>query len=442
MSDWQEEYKNKFVSVKEAAGMVKSGDRVFISPVNDPPALSAALAARKNELKNVEITLSGVPASDAGWYDPSLEDVFPLTVFFAGSLARRRLDVRAADFTPFIFSLYSKPWEDKRETAGQWDWFFQVVSPPDKYGYCSYGNMIWHKKSMRVGGSYKKTIAEVDANQIRTFGDNSIHVSEIDYFVENTKPRPAPVFTLEITDLSRTIAGYVSSLVRDGDTIQLGTGTVTDALAVVGAFDDKHDLGIHTEMTSHGMVDLVKRGVVTGKHKTIHPGKVVASCFWPEPGALDYVDMNPVFELYDVDYVNDVRTISSHDNMVAINTAIGIDFTGQIAVESIGPRLWSAPGGQMEFALGALYSKGGRYIVCLASTATVKGKTVSRIMPQLEAGTMLTIPRSLTDYVVTEYGIARLLGKSQRQRANELISIAHPDFRADLKKAAQKLFYQ
>ncbi|MDO8491046.1 MAG: acetyl-CoA hydrolase/transferase C-terminal domain-containing protein [Dehalococcoidia bacterium] len=437
--DWQDEYKSKLITAAEAAAMIKSGDKVLIPPVSDPPALSFALAARKNDLRNVEITMGGVPAHDAGWYNHGDEASFPLNVYFTGNLTRRMLDAKRADFVPFTYSVMGKPLREMRPDRKQWDWFLQVFSPPDKYGYCTYGNQIWWRKSMK--GACKKIIGEIDANQIRTYGENYIHISEIDYFVENTQPRPEPVLPLEIFDHSQPIADYVSTLVNDGDTLQMGTGTATDAMMLLGAFDNKHDLGVHTEVTTHGMIDLVKKGVITGKRKTINTGKVTATCFWPEPGALDYVDMNPMFELYDVSYTNNPRVIASYDNMVSINTVLTIDLSGQIVNDSIGPRMWSAPGGQLDFCLGATYSKGGRYIAVLPSTVEVKGQRKSRIVPQLDSGSYVMIPRVLTDIVVTEFGIARLLNKSYRERANELIAIAHPDFRAELKKAAQKLHY-
>lgn len=289
-------------------------------------------------------------------------------------------------------------------------------------------------------------LAEVNKNLIRTYGDNFIHVSEIDYFVEHTPSGRMPG-TTDLLGRRSTGPGereekinqYVSSIIRDGDCLEIGVGGTAEWLLRLGAFNDKQDLGWHSENTPPGVVGLVRSGVITGECKTNHKGKVVATaCGGSSKEDMDFINMNPLFELYESDYVLDPRVIAANDNVVAINSAVAIDLTGQIDAESVGPRMVSGTGGQLAFAIGANLSKEGRNITAMPSTA--RGGTISRIVPILEAGSVVTVPRTLADIVVTEYGIARLKGKNQRQRAQELIAIAHPDFRADLKKEAQRLF--
>ncbi|MDP2954062.1 MAG: acetyl-CoA hydrolase/transferase C-terminal domain-containing protein, partial [Chloroflexota bacterium] len=240
------------------------------------------------------------------------------------------------------------------------------------------------------------------------------------------------------------IAEHIAGLIQDGDTIQIGTGTATGSLVVLGALDQKHDLGCHSELGLPDIGRLVKSGIVTGKRKTLHPGKVVCTTVefgsWAREEDVAFAHNNPLFELYGADYVNDIRTIAANDNMVAINSALCVDLTGQTSAESqFGSRLWNGPGGQQEFAIGALLSRGGRSLTVLRSTAL--NGSVSRIVPQFDEGTKVTIPRTFGDYVVTEYGVARLMGKSHRERAQELIAIAHPDFRPELEKQARKQLY-
>jgi 4-hydroxybutyrate CoA-transferase len=319
------------------------------------------------------------------------------------------------------------------------------VSPPDEHGFCSFGASLWNKR--REIKEAKLVIAEVNPNLIRTYGDNYVHVSEIDYFVEHIPSGGAPgMGTLagrmpkEPEPYVKRIAENVSQLIKDGDTIQIGVGRTTEPLVRLGLFDGKHDLGFHSQATPPGVISLVKEGVITGKYKTLHPGKVVVTSIGGSTREeMQWVDNNPLFLLVDVTYLEDIRVIAAHDNMVAINNALAIDLMGQVAAETIGRRVLSVAGGQIPFVIGAWLSKGGRSITVLPSTA--QGGTVSRIVPTLPPGTAVTIQRNCVDYVVTEYGIAHLRGKSARQRANELISIAHPDFRAELRKEAEKLFW-
>ena len=311
-----------------------------------------------------------------------------------------------------------------------------MVSPPDEKGYCSFGNALWYNKD--VAKNAKVFVAEVDPTFIRTHGDNWIHVSEIDYLVEETKPFPVGTAappeeergTLEV------IGEFAASLIRDGDTVQMGIGAISEAIGLF--LMDRNDLGIHSELMTASHVELVKRGVATGQYKTMHKGKAVAAMVVGSAD-LEYVNNNPAFELYSVLYTNAIPTIAVQNHQVAVNSTLAIDLTGQAAAESLGPQMYSGIGGQMTFMIGAMYSKGGRSIMVLPSTAK-KGQ-LSRIVPMLEPGSTLTTPRQYMDFVITEFGIVNLQGKTQRQRAEALISIAHPDFRPELMKQAKKLFW-
>jgi 4-hydroxybutyrate CoA-transferase len=438
MQAWREEYKRKLISAEEAAKFVKSGDTIAFTAGREARSVGLAIAARKEELRNVKVILPS-PGYDFGWYDPGWEDSFLLTVFMPTAVCQEMVDQRRCDLNfgtviPFV--------KDSEEHP---DILLTEVSPPDEHGFCSFGASLWNKR--REIKEAKLVIAEVNPNLIRTYGDNYVHVSEIDYFVEHIPSGGAPgMGTLagrmpkEPEPYVKRIAENVSQLIKDGDTIQIGVGRTTEPLVRLGLFDGKHDLGFHSQATPPGVISLVKEGVITGKYKTLHPGKVVVTSIGGSTREeMQWVDNNPLFLLVDVTYLEDIRVIAAHDNMVAINNALAIDLMGQVAAETIGRRVLSVAGGQIPFVIGAWLSKGGRSITVLPSTA--QGGTVSRIVPTLPPGTAVTIQRNCVDYVVTEYGIAHLRGKSARQRANELISIAHPDFRAELRKEAEKLFW-
>ena len=271
-------------------------------------------------------------------------------------------------------------------------------------------------------------------------------MSEIDVFVRHTPSKVEPG-TTDMTGKStrgpdeadRKIAENIGSLIQDGDTIEIGVGGTIEWVPELGVLDNKNDLGLHSEICPRGIIDLVRNGVITGKYKTKHPGKAVCTAVGGTKAHLDYVHQNPAFELYDGTYVLDPVVIAAHDNMAAINSAVSVDLTGQINTESIGPRMIGGAGGQPAFAIGASMSKGGKYILALPSTAA-QGR-VSRIVARMAEGSIISIPRTLTDYIVTEYGIIELKGKTQRHRAEALIEIAHPDFRKELAKEARKMFW-
>jgi 4-hydroxybutyrate CoA-transferase len=438
---WQEEYKRKLVAPDEAMKVVKSGDRVLFGQP-DALALGLALAGRAEDLKGVRIQGGG--GRDFPWYDSSWEEIYPgafvLEVPYVLPLVRQLMDAKRGDFA--VSGLFGVPDPKSLEPV---DVFLVQISPPDEHGFCSFGASLWHKKELI--SIAKVTVAEVNEHVIRTYGDNFIHISEIDSFVEHTPTGRAPGTTdilgrktVGPGEVEKTVAQYIGTLIKDGDCLEIGVGGTAEWVAQVGGLETKHDLGWHSENTVKGIATLVMDGVINGKHKNIHPGKAVATAVGGgTKEEMDYINSNPIFEVYSSNYILNPRVISTHDNMVAINSAISIDLTGQVAAESIGPVMTSGSGGQLAFAIGANLSKGGRNVVAIPSTA--RGGQLSRIVPMLPQGTVVSTPRTLANYVVTEYGIAYLKGKTQRERALELIGIAHPDFREELKKEAEKLYW-
>lgn len=438
--DWQEEYKRKLVAPEEAMKVVKSGDYVvFAQP--EPVALGLALVSRADELNGVRIMGGG--GGDLPMYDPSWYDVYPdaflLETPYVLPLIRDLIGQKKADFIPS--GLFGVPDFSQKPM----DVFVVQVSPPDEHGFCSFGASLWEKKEWVK--TAKVSIAEANARMIRTYGDNYIHVSEIDYFVEHTPTGKVPggtdILGRKTTgpgELEKTIAGYIGTIVKDGDCMEIGVGGTAEWVAQLDILDSKHDLGWHSENTVRGIGTLVKNGVMTGKYKNIHPGKAVATAVGGgTKEEMDFINNNPLFEVYSANYVLNPRVIAMNDNVLAINSAICVDLTGQIAAESVGPVMTSGSGGQLTFASGAYLSKGGRSVVAIPSTA--RGGKISRIVPILEPGTIVSVPRTLADIVVTEYGIAHLKGKAQRERVLELIAIAHPDFRSELKKEADRLYW-
>jgi len=437
---WQEEYKRKFVTAEEAAKLVQSGDRVCFTYGREPRALGLALAARVGELKDVKIFVR-TPSIDFGWYDTGWEDSFKIDISYVLPIVRDMALEKRCDFV--IGGLTGMTPE--HPVIAEADVLFTEVSPPDKRGFCSFGASVWGKK--KAVQQAKKVIAEVNSNLIRTYGDNFIHVSEIDYFVEHASSGQPPGGsdllgrkTREPGEAEKSVAGYAGSLIGDGSTLQIGVGSTSEWVVQLGALENRVDLGWHSETTPRGIIKLVREGVINGKRKNCNQGKAVAVAVGGGTKEdMDFVNGNPMFELYDADYVLDPGIIATNDKVVAVNSIVSIDLTGQIAAESVGPTMLSGPGGQLAFAIGAHLSKEGQYVCTLLSTA--KEGTVSRIVPLLEPGTIVTVPRTLADVVVTEYGIARLRGKSQRERALELISVAHPDFRSELNEAAERLYW-
>jgi 4-hydroxybutyrate CoA-transferase len=396
-----------------------------------------ALAGRAGDLHDVEV-ITQFPSDLQVWFELGLEQSIRGSIETHGpsELGKAALAARTTDFYPTLFSKTVKGVDERPNEALPIDVLLCSVTPPDAEGFCSFGLSLFLKSSL--ASRARLTIAELEPDLPRTSGDSLIHVSAIDYFVEQQVSRPDWLPTDEPEEHSKRIAGFAAELIRDGDTLQMGVGTAIRHLPQLGLFDQKHDLGWHSEATPPGVLTAMRDGIITGARKTVDQGKLVTTLLVPRPDELDYIKGNPRIEVRDSTYVNDIHVISAHDNMVAINNAIAVDLTGQIVAESVGPRMWSGMGGQPEFAIGAFLSKGGRSITVLPS---VTSTGISRICSQLLPGSYVTVPRYFADTIVTEWGVARLLGKSQRQRALELINIAHPEQRDQLRREAQRLFW-
>ena len=429
--NWREIYKQRLTTADEAVKLVKSGDRIVPGhAASESKLLIDALIKRAPELEAVEIW-QGVTINDAVYCRPEMNGHFRVNTAFASAGTREAIWDNRGSFSTLMFHKFPRAF---RENWIPVDVFFTMVSPPDAHGYCSLGVSVDHSRQLIE--SAKLVIAEVNPNMPRTHGDTYIHVSELDCIVEGNGP------LLELTRFAKPnpvldqIGKNVASLIKDGDTLQMGAGTLPDA--ILSYLKVKNDLGIHTEVVSDGIMELVDAGVVNGKKKTLHPGKVVATFVYGTQKMYDYVNNNPLFSLYPVDYVNNPFVISQNDNMVAINSALEIDLLGQVAAESIGPKQFSGIGGQLDFIRGAAASKNGRPVITLQATAQ-KDK-ISRICCQLKAGTPVTTTRNDVHYVVTEYGVADLFCRTNEERAAALIGIAHPNFRDQLRDEYEELF--
>lgn len=427
--DWKTLYRERTMSAQEAVTHIRSGDRVVNSHlVGAPLPIIDAMLANFQAYENVEI--SCMLTSDGQPYaDEIYRGHFRMNPWFIGKGSAKALEGNYGDFTPSHFSEVPYLLRNMMKP----DVALIQVSPPDEEGYVSLG--LSTDYSIVAARLARTVIAEVNRKCPRLYGDTKLHVSQIECLVETDREvPPAPVTS--ITEVERTIGGYCSELIRDGDCLQMGIGAVPDAL--LGFLDQKKGLGIHSEIIGDGVVDLYARGIITGEHKEIETGKIVCTSLYGTRRLLDCADGNPDFELYPVDYTNDVRVISKISNMVSINSCVEVDLTGQVCAEAIGTRQISGIGGQVDFVRGAKLSEGGRSIIACYSTA--KGGSVSRIVPLLAAGTPVTTSRTDVDYIVTEYGIAALRGRSLRARARALIGIAHPDFRDRLKAEYRKLY--
>jgi acyl-CoA hydrolase len=416
------------VTADEAVDKVKSGDRIFIGGnCGEPDLLMQALMRRGDTLRNVEVihvlTLGPVP-----YVEPVYATAFRANVFFIGQNMRSAVNHGRADYTPISLSEIPRLF---REGDLKIDVALISVSPPDAQGYCSFGVEVGLTKP--AAENAQVVIAEINPHMPRVWGNSFIHVSQIDYFVPVDYPLPE-VLPVVPSPVHQRIGEYVADMIEDEATLQVGNGAVPSA--VLNALGDKRDLGVHTEMFCDGIIDLVERGVITGRCKSLLPGKIVASFVRGTQRLYDFVRDNPLVEMHPIDFTNDSYVIGQNDKMVAINSALQIDLTGQVSADSIGCHLHSGVGGQADFIRGAAKSKGGKPIIALPSTAL--GGEVSRIVAMLDPGGGVTVTRNDVHYVVTEYGVAQLFGKSVRRRAEELINIAHPDFRADLYAAARE----
>jgi 4-hydroxybutyrate CoA-transferase len=428
---WTEQYKQKVVSPAEAVKVVKSGDRIFLTGnCSVPSKILGALVDRAEELQDVEIN-QALTVYSADYVSPEMEGHLRVNTMFISHNTRQAVQEGRADFTPVLLSEFPLLFKNKILPINV---AFVHLSPPDPHGYCSFGVEVGLSKS--AAESADIIIAEVNDQMPRTLGDSFIHISAIDYIVPVDYPLPElPMGEGKPSETVEKIAGYIAELIPDEATMQMGIGAIPDA--VLKHLFDKKDLGIHTELFSDGVIDLVEAGVLTNAKKTIHPGKIIAGFILGTKRLYNWVHNNPLIEFLRTEYVNDPFVVSQNHRMVAINSAIEVDLTGQICADSIGTKLYSGVGGQLDFIYGASRSKGGVPIIALPSTA----KDFSRIVPTLKEGAGVVTTRNHIHYVVTEYGIADLYGKTIRERAQALINVSHPQFRDQLTEQAKELHY-
>jgi 4-hydroxybutyrate CoA-transferase len=424
---WVEDYKNKLCSPEEAVLDIKSGDRVFISGnAATPFVLTEELAKRKEELQNVELT-HVLLLGDDPLAKPEMEGHFRHNSLFVGPADRKAINEGRADYLPIF--LHQIP---ELFYSGQMPLDVAVLqlSPPDEHGFMSFGVEILCSKA--AAETAKIVIAQVNDKMPRILGDSFIHVSRVDRIVEVSQPLPE-LKKKPFSDVEKKIGQLIASLIEDGATLQLGIGGIPDAVLV--ALQNRRDLGIHTEMVSDGVMEAIESGVITGGKKTFHPGKVIMTFLLGSQGLYEFAHNNPAFEGHPTDYTNHPFNVARNDNMVAINSAIEVDLTGQVCSDSIGTYIYSGFGGQVDFIRGAAHSKGGKPIIALPSTA--KDGEMSRIVPYLKKGAGVVTTRADVKYVVTEFGVAYIWGKNLQERTRALINIAHPKFRSELIKEAK-----
>jgi acetyl-CoA hydrolase len=425
-------YQSRITTADQAVTAIKSGMRVFMTGnCSVPQILLAALVQRAPEFTTPVEIAQLFTIGSADYVAPGLERYLRVNTLFTGANVRQAVNEGRADYTPCFLSEVPGLFRDGILPL---DAALVHLSPPDEHGFCSFGIEVGLTKT--AAESARMIIAEVNDRMPRTLGDSFIHVSKLTHIVPVSYP-PLELHQGDGTEQEHRTAQFCASLIEDGSTLQMGIGGIPDA--VLTLLGDRRDLGIHSEMFSDGVINLVERGVINGARKTLHPGKIIAGFLMGSRRLYDFVHNNPMVELHPTEYINDPFRIAQNDRMVAINSAIEVDLTGQVCADSIGTRIYSGVGGQVDFVYGASRSKGGKPIIALPSTATVKGQPVSRIVAMLKPGAGVVTTRNHVHYVVTEHGIADLYGKSLRQRAQALINVAHPQFREELEKAAQKL---
>lgn len=422
----------KYQTPEQALSIVASGNRVFVQgSAQTPLHLLRELAKQAHRLRNVELTFITV-MGDIEVDKPQYEGIFNINCMFVSESVRKAVNEGRADFIPVFLSdipdLFKKGYMPVDVALVQ-------VSPPDKHGYCSLGVSVDIARS--AVNTAKHIIAQVNPRVPRTHGDSLIHVERIDSFVYHEENLPEVDYGAKVRDEELRIGQYIAELIDDGSTLQMGIGTIPDA--VLRSLHNHKNLGVHTEMLSDGIIDLVEKDVINNTQKRIHPNKIVTGFAVGTRRLYEYVHDNPAFNFLDIDYVNDPHVIRRNPKVVAINSAIEVDLTGQVCADSIGTFQYSGIGGQMDFMRGAALSEGGKPIIALTSR-TVKG--LNRIVPFLKPGAGVVTTRGHIHYVVTEYGVAYLYGKNLRQRAKALINIAHPDDREMLERACHERFKQ
>jgi 4-hydroxybutyrate CoA-transferase len=426
---WAETYRRRVTTAEEAVRAIRSRDRVWIhAGCNNPEELVRAMVARADELHEVEVShLLTFGAADhvEGRYAGS----FRHRALFVGPNVRSAVNEGRADWVPVFLSEIPRL---INSGALPVDVALVHIAPPDEHGFCSYGVGVECTKA--AAERARTVIALVNRQMPRSLGDAFIHVSRLTHVVEIDRPVIELPQATAVGEVARAIGAHIAELIDNGSTLQMGIGEIPDAVLLF--LKDKRDLGIHTEMFSDGVVDLFESGVVNGELKTLHRGKIIASFVLGSKKTFDFLDNNPFVEFHPSDYVNDPFIIAQNEKMVAINSALAVDITGQVCADSLGRSIYSGFGGQVDFIRGAARSKGGRPIIALPATA--RDGRVSRIVDALPEGAGVVTTRADVHLVITEYGMARLHGKSLRERAQELIGIAHPDFRDELRAAARK----
>ena len=426
---WKAEYREKLVSADEAVSHIRSGQRiVFSHAAGESLVLSDALVRISALFENVEI-VHMVAMGEAKYCEPGMEKHFRHNSFFLGASTRKAAKEGRADVTPVYFSEVPELFR----TTLPVDAVFLNLSPPDEHGYCSFGISVDYSKPAAMEAEL--VIAQINPSMPRTLGDSFIHISDIDYIVEADTPL-IELPPAGISEVERAIGKNCASLIEDGDTLQLGIGAIPDA--VLGFLKEKKDLGIHSEMISDGIVELYEGGVITNRRKSLHAGKSIVTFLMGTRKLYDFADNNPAVQLHPVDYVTDPYVIAQNERLVSVNSCVQVDLMGQIVSASVGRRQISGVGGQVDFVRGANMSRGGKSIMAMPSTAA-EGR-ISKIVPVIGEGAAVTTSRYDADYIVTEYGAARLKGESLRNRAKMLIRIAHPDFRRMLAEEYEKRF--
>lgn len=421
-------YQSKVTTAADAVKTIQSGQRIYLgSGAGVPQVLECAMVERAGDLKDVEV-VHALSFAGGKYLDPEYASSFRHRSLFIGGTERQAVEEGRADFMPIFLSEIPNLYRDGTLPI---DVALVQVSPPDEHGFCSFGVEVGFTKP--AAHAAKIIIAEVNARMPRVLGDSFIHLSKLTGIVEVDYAIPEASFG-GFGEVQKKIGELIAGMIPDGATLQLGIGSIPDA--VLFYLTKKRDLGIHSELFSDGVIDLVERGVITNEKKTLHPGKIVAGFCFGSKKLYDFVRDNAQIELHPTDYVNDPFIIAQNDRMIAINSALEIDLTGQVCADSIGTRFYSGIGGQVDFVRGAARSNGGKPIIALSSTA--KGDAYSRIVPQLKPGAGVVTSRGDVHYVVTEYGIANLHGRSIRERARALIQIAHPKFREQLEKYSRE----
>ncbi|MBI4252119.1 MAG: acetyl-CoA hydrolase/transferase family protein [Candidatus Tectomicrobia bacterium] len=427
---WRSEYKRKLTTPTDAVSVIKSGDRIYLSGnAATPISLLQALADRKSELADVKVHhvlfVGRDPLSLRG-----MEKHFRHVSLFVGPADREAVNEGRAVYTPIFLSEIPRLY---REGILPLDAAILSVSPPDIHGFCSLGVEVIANKA--AAEAARTLILEVNDQMPRTHGDTFIHVSQAHKVVEVSDPLPE-LEDEPVGEEDLRIGRHIAELVEDGSTLQMGIGKIPNAVWM--ALEGKRDLGVHSEMISDGMMNAIEKNIVTGARKTLHSRKVIGTFILGSRALYQYAHDNPFFELHPADYTNDPFVIARNDKMVAVNSALQVDLTGQVCSDSIGTRIYSGFGGQLDFVRGTARSKGGKPIIAVPATAA--GGKVSRIVPLLNPGAGVVTTRADVHYVVTEYGVARLFGASLQRRAEMLIQLAHPNFRGELERAAKERF--